>query len=180
MSRGGSAGPYGRSGCCRDESAGQMRYNGQMSGIGESYTCARCGFQKTGSDDLAAHYKRLFGLQQQGRDLRRHIITGGGYRGSHYGMVAATYPEGSRLANEDSWRCHHDHPDDLSALECALNEVRRLAVIGTYHPCSAGPDCQDEFCRRDWARVMRVTPCLHRASAPIGLEAGPSATPFRR
>ena len=95
-------------------------------------------------------------------------------------MVAATYPEGSRLANEDSWRCHHDHPDDLSALECALNEVRRLAVIGTYHPCSAGPDCQDEFCRRDWARVMRVTPCLHRASAPIGLEAGPSATPFRR
>jgi hypothetical protein len=102
-------------------------------------------------------YKRLFALQQQARGLGRHIITGGGYSDrSHYGAVAATYPDGSWIANSDSWRCHHDHPDELSALECALAEVRRLADGGGYEPCSAGPNCQDEFCRRDWAQASDV------------------------
>jgi hypothetical protein len=104
----------------------------------------------------SAPYKRLFDLQLQARDLGRDIIScGSGWRGSHYGVVTATYPEGSRLARCDSWRCHHEHPDDLSALECALGEVRRLADGGPYEPCSAGPDCQDEECRRDWARLAK-------------------------
>lgn len=96
------------------------------------------------------HYKRLFALQQQARDLGgRHIISCGGFRGaSFYGAVTAT--EDGR---PDSWRCHHEHPDGLAALECALGEVRRLADGGGYEPCSAGPGCQDESCRRDWARL---------------------------
>jgi hypothetical protein len=103
-----------------------------------------------------APYKRLFDLQLQARDLGRDIIScGSGWRGSHYGAVTATYPEGSRIARCDSWRCHHEHPDNLSALECALGEVRRLASGGSYEPCSAGPDCQDEECRRDWARLAK-------------------------
>lgn len=99
---------------------------------------------------LAEHYKRLFALQQQARDLGgRHVISCGGFRGApYYGAVAATAD-----GRPDSWRCHHEHPDDLAALECALGEVRRLAGGGAYEPCSAGPDCQDEFCRRDWARL---------------------------
>lgn len=105
-------------------------------------------------DAMAEHYKRLFALQQQARDLGRDIITGGsGWRGSYYGAVTATYPEGSRVASRDSWRCHHEHPDDLSALECALAEVRRLAGGGSYEPCGGGPDCRDEECRRDWVRL---------------------------
>lgn len=109
-----------------------------------------------GTETEVAHYKRLFALQQQARDLGRSIITGGsGWRGSYYGAVTATYPQGSRIANRDSWHCHHDHPDDLSALECALGEVRRLAGGRTYEPCSAGPDCRDENCRRRWARLNR-------------------------
>jgi hypothetical protein len=118
-------------------------------------------------DRAEADFKRLFALQGQARDLGRGIITCGGYAGrSHYGAVIATYPEGSRIANRDSWRCHHDHPDDVSALECALAEVQRLAGKGrfdfgapqpttSYEPCSAGPDCRDEFCRRDWARLVQ-------------------------
>ena len=101
---------------------------------------AQHGIDPAAGDTMTEHYKRLFGLQQQARDLGRDIMTGGsGWRGSYYGAVRATCPKGSRIANRDSWRCHHEHPDDLSALECALNEVRRLAIIGTYHPCSAWP-----------------------------------------
>jgi len=101
------------------------------------------------------HYKRLFALQQQARDLGgRHIISGGsGWRGSLYGAVAATDPGPGLPSRRDSWQCHHEHPDALAALECALAEVRRLAGGGVYEPCSAGPDCQDEFCRRDWVRL---------------------------
>jgi hypothetical protein len=109
----------------------------------------------TVGEGSAAHYRRLFELQQQARDLGRGIMTGGGSRGPHHGAVRATYPQGSRHANADSWVCHHEHPDDLSALECALAEVRRLAGGGSYEPCSAGPGCEDEFCRRDWARLTR-------------------------
>jgi hypothetical protein len=100
-------------------------------------------------------YARMFALQRQARDLgNRHIATGGsGWRGSCYGFVAASYPEGSPIANRDSWRCHHEHPDDIAALECALGEVRRLAGGGSYEPCTAGPGCEDEFCRRDWKRL---------------------------
>jgi hypothetical protein len=102
-------------------------------------------------------YERLFALQQQaGIAFDRHISTGGGYPGTpHFGMVAASYPKGSLIAREDSWRCHHGHPDDMAALECALSEVRRLAEGGTYEPCTAGPDCKDEFCHRDWERLER-------------------------
>ena len=100
--------------------------------------------------DPVADFKRQFSLQQQARDLGRHIITGGGYSGrSHYGAVAATCPQGSRVANADSWRCHHGHQDELSAMECALAEVRRLADGGAYEPCTAGPTCQDGFCQQD-------------------------------
>src|ERR1019366_8436798 len=121
----------------------------------------------TAREQADAHYKRLFALQGQARDLGRGIITCGGHAGrSHYGAVIATYPQGSRIANRDSWRCHHDHPDDVSALECALQEVQRLPGKGrfdvgapqpttSYEPCSAGPDCRDEFCRRDWARLVQ-------------------------
>ena len=109
-----------------------------------------------GAETGSAHFKHLFSLQQQARDLGRSIIScGSGWRGSHYGAVTATYPEGSRVARCDSWRCHHEHPDDLSALECALGEVRRLAGGGSYEPCSAGLGCQDEECRRDWARLAK-------------------------
>ena len=111
----------------------------------------------TAREQADAHYKRLFALQGQARDLGRGIITCGGHAGrSHYGAVIATYPEGSRIANRDSWRCHHAHPDDLSALECALAEAQRLAGGGSYEPCCNGPDCPDEFCRRDWARASDV------------------------
>ena len=117
---------------------------------------AHHGIDPAAGDTQAEHYKRLFALQGQARDLGRDIMSGGsGWRGSCYGAVRATYPQGSRVANEDSWRCHHDHPDDLSALECALGEVRRLAGGGSYEPCGTGPGCQDEFCRRDWARLTR-------------------------
>jgi hypothetical protein len=96
-----------------------------------------------------ARYKRMFALQQQAIDIGdRHISTGGGYTGTaHYGMVTATCLQESRIAGEDSWRCHHEHPDDLTALECALGEVRRLADGGAYEPCSTGPECEDELCR---------------------------------
>lgn len=104
----------------------------------------------------AGDFSRQFTLQQQARDLGRAVITGGsGWRGSYCGMVPATYPEGSRVARRDSWQCHHEHPDDVSAMECALAEVRRLAAGGAYEPCTAGPECQDEFCQRDWARIAR-------------------------
>jgi hypothetical protein len=87
---------------------------------------------------------------QQARLLGREIMTGGpGYRGSLYGAVKATYPKGSRVAREDSWQCHHKHPDALSALECALGEVRRLAAGGDYQPCEGGScpgdECRDEY-----------------------------------
>jgi hypothetical protein len=98
----------------------------------------------------ATDYRRQFSLQQLARDRGRDIMTGGsGWRGSRYGAVRATYPEGSRPARRDSWRCHHDHPDTVSALECALGEVRRLDGGGSYEPCSAGPGCRDADCRRD-------------------------------
>jgi hypothetical protein len=116
----------------------------------------RHGIDPAAGEPQAAHYKRMFALQQQARGLGRDIMTGGsGWRknGLH-GAVKATYPDGSRIANRNSWRCHHDHPDDLSALECALGEVRRLAEGGSYEPCSAGSGCQDEFCRWDRARLM--------------------------
>ena len=109
--------------------------------------------------DMKAHYKRLFAIQGQARDLGRSIITGGsGWRtGGLYGAVTATYPpDARRRANQDSWRCHHEHPDDLNALECALAEVRRLASGGKYEPCSTGPDCPDEECHRDWARLRQI------------------------
>jgi hypothetical protein len=126
----------------------------------ETFICEHCGKQsrKGGSEEQARHYRRLFGLQQQARDLGgRHIISCGGFGNQpYYGGVAATYPEGSRVARQDSWRCHHEHPDDLTALECALGEVRRLHAGGAYEPCSAGPECEDEFCRKDWARLTRT------------------------
>lgn len=130
---------------------------------------ARHGIDPAAGDTQAAHYKRLFALQQQARDLGRSIMAGGhGWRGSYYGAVRATCPEGSRIARRDSWRCHHDHPDDLSAEECALGEVRRLAAGGSYEPCSAGPGCQDEFCRRDWAKLTRA-PMEARALTMAGM-----------
>jgi hypothetical protein len=87
---------------------------------------------------------------QQARLLGREVMTGGmGWRGSLYGAVKATYPEGSRVpARRDSWQCHHEHPDELSALRCALAEVRRLAAGGDYAACEGGScasgECQDE------------------------------------
>lgn len=109
--------------------------------------------------DKASHYRRMFDLQKQAKDLGRDIMSGGsGWRkGGLYGAVQATYPDGSRVARQDSWRCHHYHQDDLAAMECALAEVRRLAVGGAYEPCSTGPGCQEDFCRRDWARLARKT-----------------------
>jgi hypothetical protein len=59
-----------------------------------------------------------------------------------HGAVVATYPPGSWIANHDSWRCHHDHEDDdLEALQCALDEVRRLKLGGEYRYCSNGREC---------------------------------------
>lgn len=129
------------------------------------HLCEHCGApsREAAGEAATAHYKRLFGLQRQARDLGRDIITGGGHRGSSYGAVIATYPEGSRIARRDSWRCHHGHPDDLSALECALGEVRRLVSGGAHEPCGAGPDCQDEFCRRNWARLNPVRQPVRQA-----------------
>lgn len=117
----------------------------------------RHGIDPRTRDEGVAHGEALFALQQQARDVgSRHIIScGSGWRGSLYGAVAATAPGPGRASNHDSWRCHHEHPDDLSALECALGEVRRLAGGNAYAPCSAGPDCQDDMCRRDWARLIR-------------------------
>jgi hypothetical protein len=114
------------------------------------------------------NWVRYFALQQQARDLGgRHIATGGGYSGTPYtSFVAATSPEGSRRASQDSWRCHHGHPDDLTALECALGEVRRLADGGSYEPCSTGPDCEDEFCRRDWAALGTPSSSLRSSADP--------------
>lgn len=130
-----------------------------MSDNADQHACEHCGChtRKAGREAEAEHWKRFFAIQQQGRDLGRHIATGGqGWRGSIYGFVAATCPPGSRIANRDSWQCHHEHAQDLEALECALAEVRRLAGGGAYAPCGDGPDCQDEECRRDWARLARV------------------------
>jgi hypothetical protein len=120
-----------------------------------SRVCEHCGQPLKSDADIAVeHWKRYFAIQQQGRDLGRHIATGGGgWRGSFYGFVAATSPGPGQMSRPDSWRCHHEHPDDLEALWCALGEARRLDAGGSYAVCSAGPGCQDERCRRDWARL---------------------------
>lgn len=113
--------------------------------------CATCTCDTTAQRE---GFRRMFALQGQARNLGRDIIScGSGWRGSFYGAVVATCPEGSRVARRDSWRCHHRHPADLDALGCALGEVKRLAAGGAYAPCDAGPDCPDEDCRRDWART---------------------------
>jgi uncharacterized protein YuzE len=123
---------------------------------------------KDPADTQADHYRKFFALQQQAREIGgRHIATGGsGWRGSFYGFVAATCPEGKGPHRHDSWRCHHEHPDDLSAVECALGEVRRLASAGKYGPCSAGPECEDNECRRDWARLNALAPTQVDAAGP--------------
>jgi hypothetical protein len=108
------------------------------------------------TDAAVARLRLVFALQQQARDLGRDIMSGGGTcGGSHWGGVIATYaPDRPRVARHDSWRCHHDHPGDLDAMECALAEVRRLAEGGAYEPCSNGPGCQEEWlCRQDWKRL---------------------------
>lgn len=111
-------------------------------------------FPEDAREEQREHYRKMFALQQLARDMGRGIIScGHGWRGSFYGAVVATCPEGSLIARADSWRCHHQHPDDLTAMECALGEVRRLAAGGAYAPCDAGPDCTDDECRRDWAKL---------------------------
>jgi hypothetical protein len=62
--------------------------------------------------------------------------------------VIATYPPDSRIPNRDSWRCHHYHPDQLKALECALEEVFRLASGGAFMRCNLSSECtnSDEEC----------------------------------
>jgi hypothetical protein len=122
------------------------------------HACAYCGCRTREAGYWSdADFRRLFTLQQQARDLGRDIITGGhGLHGSWYGAVTATRPAGSRVTRRDSWRCHHGHPDQLAALECALGEVRRLAAGGASAPCTAGPGCQeDELCRQGWARLAQ-------------------------
>jgi hypothetical protein len=97
------------------------------------------------------HYRLLFEVQAQAREFGRQVMSaGGGWRGSYYGAVVATYPENSRVARPDSWHCHHEHDTDVAAEQCALNEVRRLGAGGAYAVCSNGPDCPAEECRRDW------------------------------
>lgn len=60
----------------------------------------RHGIDPRTRDEGVAHYKALFALQQQARDLGRDIMTGGGRsHGSLYGAVVASYPEGSRRAD---------------------------------------------------------------------------------
>ena len=122
----------------------------------EPARCERCGHPVR--RDLGEYYKRFFAIQQEARDLLdRHIATGGsGWPGSCYGFVAATSAGKGRVSNPDSWRCHHRHEDDFKALECALSEVKRLKAGGEYEPCSDGPQCPDDSCRRDWARVART------------------------
>jgi hypothetical protein len=124
--------------------------------------CPACGADLEDAERAARqeHYGKLFALQDEARALGRNIMSGGGYRDSPYhgAVVATTYPYPSALgsrSNNDSWHCHHQHPDDLAAEACALEEVRRLAAGGEYRPCSDYPGCQDEECRRFWPRELR-------------------------